>query len=330
MIFVMDGVNDIETSVAQINENCERILSKLSSREKYFIFLKDKSAVPFVYSSLSISGVEVSKNYVKTVVDNGFVDSNQDVKLGNEILEQYDAYIKIFRLVDQKEITEDDIKGLHKILFSRSEDSSMAGKYPYGKNKVIALKMKDFLQWFNSSQEVLDVVTFAAMAYQKYIYIHPFKGGNGKMARLVMNLASLRKMSTPIIIPAEEQTEYERLIKESKEIMSGFVNYIAKCAIETQGMLLKRGVDIYSPKKNRHLRNLDCSDTVLEVIKNTPGIKIMQIKEFVKQISFIKLQRTISGLRHKGLVEFRGPLRSGGYFYIENNIGLTETSEETH
>jgi Fic family protein len=312
----MDTIINIETAAAEFAQNRDNYFFKCGDEKKFFNALKEKYAVPFVYSSLLLSGTTVTKQIVKNVIENGFAESEDEIAVGNEILEQYDAYERIFQLIDKQEITEENIKFLHKTLHSRTPNF-IAGKYTEGKNKVIALKMKNFLEWFNNGAIQEDILMFAAKAYHEYIYIHPFKGGNGKMARLIMNLGVLRQKFTPIIISSDFKTEYDRLIKESKELTDNFTNFIAKCALSSQNILFKSEKDTYSAHKRRHLRNVDCSDTVLKAIQENPGIKIMQIKEFVQQVSFIKLQRTIGTLRKQGLVEFRGPLRSGGYYFIE-------------
>ncbi|MBQ5452137.1 MAG: Fic family protein [Bacteroidales bacterium] len=314
----METAVNIETAASEFAQNRDNYSFKCGEEKKFFNALKEKYAVPFVYSSLSLSGTAVTKQTVKNVIENGFAESEDETAAGNEILEQYDAYERIFQFIDKQEITEDNIKFLHKTLHSRTPDF-VAGKYPEGKNKVIALKMKKFLEWFNSDDSEENIMRFAAKAYHEYIYIHPFKGGNGKMARLIMNLGVLRRKFTPVIIPADVKPEYDRLIKESKELTEDFTNFIAKCALSSQSILFKSEKDTYSAHKKRHLRNVDCSETVLKAIQENPGIKIMQIKEFVQQVSFIKLQRTIGTLRKQGLVEFRGPLRSGGYFHIEKS-----------
>ena len=319
----MENTEDINALNAEIQQNKATLLNRYSNEEKYFNAIKEKYAVPFVYNSLVLSGTSVTKNSVKNTVTEGFGDEETETETANEILELYEAYQKIFSLSKQETLTEENIKGLHKVLFSRSPDV-VAGKYQADKSKVIALKIKDFLEWFNGYNED-NISEFAALAYQKYIYIHPFKGGNGKMARLIMNLAALKKGFPLIIIPAEEQSVYDSLIKESKESTEKFIKYISKCALNSMNIILKSDKDVYSSNKKRHLRNVDCSGTVLKAIQDTPGIKIMQIKELVSQISFIKLQRIIADFRKQGLVEFRGPLRSGGYYFIKEE---KESSQE--
>ena len=145
----MDTIINIETAAAEFAQNRDNYSFKCGDEKKFFNALKEKYAVPFVYSSLLLSGTTVTKQIVKNVIENGFAESEDEIAVGNEILEQYDAYERIFQLIDKQEITEENIKFLHKTLHSRTPNF-IAGKYTEGKNKVIALKMKNFLEWFNN------------------------------------------------------------------------------------------------------------------------------------------------------------------------------------
>ena len=157
----MDTTINIETATKEFTQNRDSFSFKCGDEKKFFDALKEKYAVPFVYGSLLLSGTTITKQTVKNVIDNGFAESDAETAVGNEILEQYDAYQKIFQLIDKKEITEDNIKNLHKTLHSRTPDF-IAGKYPSEKNKVVALKMKKFLEWFNGETTEEDILRFAA------------------------------------------------------------------------------------------------------------------------------------------------------------------------
>lgn len=44
------------------------------------------------------------------------------------------------------------------------------------------------------------------------VYIHPFVDGNGRTARLLMNLILMQNGFPPVIIPVEERSEYYRTL----------------------------------------------------------------------------------------------------------------------
>lgn len=60
-------------------------------------------------------------------------------------------------------------------------------KYDFPVWKDIPELMKDLLGWYDANKNELHPVELAAMFHAKFVTIHPFADGNGRMARLLMN-----------------------------------------------------------------------------------------------------------------------------------------------
>ena len=60
----------------------------------------------------------------------------------------------------------------------------------------VAGEMDRFLDWFNAATD-LDPVLKAAVAHFRFITIHPFEDGNGRIARAIADLALARGDGTP-------------------------------------------------------------------------------------------------------------------------------------
>lgn len=290
----------------------QEIYTKYQSIEKVYAMMLEKISASFVQSNLAIKGEKINLNTIKVIQKEGFFMDDFDEKIGNQILSINEAFEKLFHIVYKSEIGEEQIAGLHKILQSRIVTKT-AGMYV---DKEAEEKMREYIEWFNN-EKTLEDTEFVATAYQKYIYMHPFRGNNGVMARLMMNLACLRRKLSLIIIPAEEKEKYEIIINASKDcVTKELVDFIRECMLSSAKMLKSAQKEMYSDKKNRHLRGIDHTDLILNAIRENPGIRIMDLKKLVTNISFIKLQHLIKSLREQGLVEFRGALRNGGYFAL--------------
>jgi len=60
------------------------------------------------------------------------------------------------------------------------------------------------------------------------VFIHPFVDGNGRVARLIMNLCLLRAGYTIAIIPPILRGEYISRLEKAHENDSDFVRFIAE------------------------------------------------------------------------------------------------------
>ena len=96
--------------------------------------------------------------------------------------------------------------------------------------------MKQFVDWLKITR--INIVDKAAQAHFKLVGIHPFVDGNGRTARLLMNLILIRSGFPPAIILKTDRPKYYRLLERSHfgEIKP-FVNFV--------GQATERSLNIY-------------------------------------------------------------------------------------
>ncbi|TYP55492.1 Fic/DOC family protein [Thermosediminibacter litoriperuensis] len=89
--------------------------------------------------------------------------------------------------------------------------------------------MRDLLEWYKENKAKLHPVELAAVFHHKFTYIHPFVDGNGRVARLLMNLILMKNGYPPAVIKVEDRLEYlEALEKASvKGNLKDFIDFIA-------------------------------------------------------------------------------------------------------
>ncbi len=70
--------------------------------------------------------------------------------------------------------------------------------------------MADLVKWYNkaAASGKLDPVQLAALFHYRYIRIHPFEDGNGRIARLMMNFILYRYNFPMIVVPSKGKAEY--------------------------------------------------------------------------------------------------------------------------
>jgi Fic family protein len=73
--------------------------------------------------------------------------------------------------------------------------------------------MRDFSNWLRSAPDVPET---AFTAHRRLVDIHPFNDGNGRTARLVMNLILIRGDYPPIAVRPEDRLEYIRSLQQEQ------------------------------------------------------------------------------------------------------------------
>jgi Fic family protein len=92
------------------------------------------------------------------------------------------------------------------------------------------IKMGELVAWYNEQeQEQQHPVFIAAMLHYKFVCIHPFDDGNGRVARLLMNYVLLKHGLPPVVIKSAEKKQYlAALNRADAGDLEAFVDYIAR------------------------------------------------------------------------------------------------------
>ncbi|NTV79420.1 MAG: Fic family protein, partial [Clostridiales bacterium] len=73
----------------------------------------------------------------------------------------------------------------------------------------------------------------------RFIFIHPFKDGNGRIARLLMNTALIQEGYLPTVIPPVLRHEYIELLEKAHRDDKPFEHFIAERVIESQKEIMR-------------------------------------------------------------------------------------------
>lgn len=68
--------------------------------------------------------------------------------------------------------------------------------------------MDEFVAWHQGPGAALHPVERAARSHSEFLKVHPFSDGNGRTARLLMNLDLMRAGYPPMVLPVERRLEY--------------------------------------------------------------------------------------------------------------------------
>ena len=214
-------------------------------------------------------------------------------------------------------------------------------RFEYASPEETPALMTDLIQWYNQAEAdgELTPVELAAMFHYRYIRIHPFEDGNGRIARLLMNYILLRHDYPMIVIRSKNKKTYlEALGKADKNIgpvpsdganatleqAQDFVNYITKQVEQT----LEDDINFLQEKEDA----VWWFDGEFVTFKNETTIKLIKllisnpsitIPEMAKSLSIntSAVQRQLKVLQDKGYME-----RSGANKKAQRKILLVSTT----
>ena len=136
------------------------------------------------------------------------------------------AYIdKLSRKSTAGTPTQTEIKAIHNMLFNGTMPSK-AGKYrtegvsageknrAYPDPDAVPDKIADLVHYLERNEGLLHPVQLAAEAHFRLTSIHPFQDGNGRTARLLMNLLLLRAGYPIVVIHKDMREAYDDALAE--------------------------------------------------------------------------------------------------------------------
>lgn len=209
--------------------------------------IKEYFRIGLTYSSNALEGNTLTETETKVVLEDGITVAGKPLKYHLEAAGHSDAYDMVLEIAKRKSITENDILKLHRLFYFRIDDQN-AGRYrkvpvvvtgtdylPPIASKVPSL-MKKFVAIIPTLKKKYHAVEAAALIHNEFVGIHPFVDGNGRTARLLMNLFLFQSGYAMVVIPPILRTEYIELIKKSQtgpRDPTDFINFISCMAFES-------------------------------------------------------------------------------------------------
>lgn len=249
----MDGGKRMEptTLLREIDEYKAAIDSRRPLTKEEVKELDSYYRIGLTYSSNALEGNTLTISETKVILEDGITVGGKPLKDCYEATGHAKAYDFMLEAARSENLvfSEEMILNLHRLFYS-SLDIDNAGKYrtyqvfitgteylPPTADEVPRL-MEEFISELNAKKESLHPVMLAAFAHRRLVDIHPFTDGNGRTARLLMNLIFVNKGYQVVSIPPILRTEYIGALQAAQRSKNpsdkAFVQLIAECEIESQ------------------------------------------------------------------------------------------------
>jgi Fic family protein len=276
--------------------------------------LRDWFKIELTYTSNAIEGNTLSRAETALVVEKGVTVDGKTLKEHLEAVNHAQAFDWVMQRIDttKRDITESTILNIHQLILQKIVDNQ-AGRYRTvpvriaGSTVVMPNAMKvpelmgEYVSWLQQSTE--NPLTVAVDAHFKLVSIHPFVDGNGRTARLLMNLLLMQAGYPPAIIRKEERKQYITSI-EKAQLGGSLADYYA-----LMYEAVNRSLDIY-------LEALEGKKQE-EVLEKKPLLKIGELAELVGE--------TVSTIRHwtkEGLLRVAEYTQGGYQLYSQDQTAI--------
>ena len=183
--------------------------------------------IELTYTSNAIEGNTLSPVETTLVIEKGVTVAGKPLKDHLEALDHYDAIRYVRELArTAARFTESDVRNLHRLVMQRSRpeltgryaDSNRyvrtdSGRHEFPSPAEVPALMGEFAAWLKDASPMPDA---AFAAHRQLVDIHPFNDGNGRTARLLMNLMLIRGGYPPIAVRPEDRLAYIRALQQSQ------------------------------------------------------------------------------------------------------------------
>ena len=174
--------------------------------------LEEEFSVAWTYNSNAIEGNTLTLQETEVVLNAGITIGGKTVNEHLEVINHKNGINFVKSLVSRKEnVTEETIKKLHALIL-KSIDDTEAGNYRRQNVRILGARhippqsikiphlMHEFVEWFHENEYSTAIPKLASKIHYKLVMIHPFIDGNGRVARLLMNLILMKHGYPPAII----------------------------------------------------------------------------------------------------------------------------------
>ena len=222
-------MQDLLSSIAQKKSRLDRYRPLSPNQIKN---LKSAFDVLFTYNSNAIEGSTLTYSETKLILNEGITIGGKSINEHLETINHKEAidFIEELASINTNDITLRDIKTIHHIIL-KGIDNQNAGVYrsrnvgvvksdgeihSFTQPLKIEEEMQEFIEWLKT-QSIDEPILLASSAHLRFVSIHPFIDGNGRTARLLMNLILLQNGYPPAIIKVSERAEYIQAIERYQQ-----------------------------------------------------------------------------------------------------------------
>ena len=181
--------------------------------------------IDFTYDTQRIEGSTLTRKETADLLERGIAPKNKPMTDAQEAEAHRDLFLKILK--SKKDLSLQEITDWHWELFNKTK-SDIAGKIRKYQVAIRGSKFMppapvevypmftEFFQWYHKNKNKLHPIELAALVHLKFVTIHPFGDGNGRISRLIMNFVLNKKKYPMLDISYDGRNGYYHALEKSQ------------------------------------------------------------------------------------------------------------------
>jgi excisionase family DNA binding protein len=248
----------------------------------------------YIFNSNAIEGNTIKLRETQLILERGLTIQGRSLREHLEV-RNHPRAIKYVERMTRRALREQDILVLHQIIMKGIDDE--AGRFRTAEVRIAGAEfipppayeiphlIRKLVDWSNRDPDELRPIELAAILHHRLVWIHPFHDGNGRVARLLMNLVLIRSgYPIAVILNVDRSKYYDTLKKADNGDPTSFVNFVASA--------VERSLELYlraSEPTGKQDRLLSLS----EAAKMTPHTQeYLSLLARKRRIAAVKVGRT--------------------------------------
>ena len=198
-------------------------------------------------------------------------------------------------------------------------------RFEYASPEETTALMADLVDWYNEEEKKgkLSPVELAALFHYRYIRIHPFEDGNGRIARLIVNYILARHDYPMIVVRSRGKKDYLEALHQADLEVGPIPSIGAHAELDKIRPFLRFFTALVAEEIYNDVRFLTEPDEnvwwydgqrvefrtqnyakILRIMQSQPSVTIESLREQLG-INKSAVQRLLSSLKEKGYIEAR-------------------------
>ena len=202
-------------------------------------------------------------------------------------------------------------------------------RFEYASPEETPALMADLVNWYNAEEQSgkLSAIELAALFHYRYIRIHPFEDGNGRIARLMVNYILSRHDYPMIVVRSRDKQNYLEALHQSDLEVGPVPSEGAHAPLEHIRPFLRYFSVLAAEEIYNDVRFVTEPDENVwwydgqRVEFRTPNYsKILRAMQTMPSVTIESL-RELTGINKSAVQRLLGSLKEKGYIEAKDNVG---------